>query len=76
MEPTGSLISHPVSSSLSNDVHSNGDSDIIQLSNTSNIITLAHLATMSASNANKVCQNLELRLDYLAAALFSNGTIL
>ena len=53
-------------------------SDIVidQLLNPSNVESLAHFAAMSASNAEKVCLNLQHRMDSLAAPFFSSGMIL
>jgi len=55
---------------------SNADNDITHVLNSSNIITLARLAAISASNADKVSQHLAHRLDCLLQPFFSSGTIL
>ena len=53
-------------------------SDIVidQLLNPPNVESLACFAAMSASNTEKVCLNLQHRMDCLAAPFFSSGTIL
>jgi len=68
MDPTDTL-SSPSASSDSNNIFE-------QLLNTSDVDSLARLAAISTSNAEKVCRNLQHRIDSLAAPFFSSGMVL
>jgi len=76
LSPADTEISHLLMSTPMSHEPSDADNDITHVLNSSNIITLARLAAISASNADKVSQHLAHRLDCLSRPFFSSGTIL